>query len=606
MNHAFEEKEFATKSFNLTLWKRIFKELGQYRKNLILVLIISFFVAMCDVIFPFLNKYAIDNFIVEKGSTKAIIIFIIVYFILIIAQGLFVFSFINECGKIECGFAYEVRKKAFNKIQELSFSYFDVTPVGWIMARMTSDVQKLAEILSWSILDIVWGSTLILGISVVMIIVNIKLALIVFATIPFLAFLAVYFEKRILNSYRGVRKINSKITGAFNEGINGARTTKTLALEEYNEKEFNELTTSMKSTSIKAAIFSSLLLPLVTGLGSIASAYIIYIGGKAVLLKTLEFGTLVLFTQYATQFFDPLRQISRLMAEMQMAQASAERVIHLLDSKANISEKEEVKIKYGDILEPKRERFKKILGNVEFKHVDFQYIENEIVLKDFNLKVAQGEKIALVGETGSGKSTIVNLLCRFYEPTSGSIYIDGIDYRNISLSNLHSSLGYVLQSPHLFSGSIAENIRFGKKDATDEEIINVCKMIGIHDHIIKLDHQYQSEVGEGGSKLSTGEKQLISFARAVIGNPRLIILDEATSSIDTESEKLVQDAIKNILKDRTSFIVAHRLSTITSCDKILVLKNGKVIEIGKHEDLLNKKGYYYQLYTNQFAEQNNF
>jgi ATP-binding cassette subfamily B protein len=414
--------------------------------------------------------------------------------------------------------------------------------------------------------------------------------------------ISVWFQKRILKSYREVRKVNSKITGAFSEGITGAKTTKTLVLEEVNFEEFSALTNSMRSQSIRAAVLSAIFMPIVMSLGSIATAAILWYGGNQVLLGVLQFGTLMLFTQYASQFFEPLRQIARLLAEFQMAQASAERVLSLLNSEPQIVDSPAVIKKYGTVLSPKRDAYEKIKGNVTFENVNFHYNAEEPVLKDFNLEVKSGQTIALVGETGSGKSTIVNLLCRFYEPITGRILIDGVDMKERSIGWLHSNLGYVLQSPHLFSGSVRENIRYGKLDASEEEVIAAAKLVDAHDFIEKLELGYDTDVGEGGGRLSTGQKQLISFARAVIAEPAIFVLDEATSSIDTETEQVIQHAIETLLVDRTSFVIAHRLSTIVTADRILVVRKGRVVEDGTHNELMKKKGYYYRLYTNQFNE----
>lgn len=317
----------------------------------------------------------------------------------------------------------------------------------------------------------------------------------------------------------------------------------------------------------------------------------------------IAIGTLFMFTQYASSFFEPLRNISGILAQLQMAQASAERVLSLLETEPTLIDSEEVIEKYGTILEPKLEAYEPIIGDIEFKNVDFHYLESEPILKNFNLVVKPKQRIALVGETGSGKSTLVNLICRFYEPINGEILIDGVDYRQRSIGWLHHNLGYVLQSPHLFSGSVIENIRYGRLDASDEEVIEAAKLVDAHDFIMNLDEGYQTDVGEGGGRLSTGQKQLISFARAIIANPAIFILDEATSSIDTETEVVIQHAIENVLKEKTSFIIAHRLSTIVSCDRILVIKRGNVVEEGTHQELLDMKGYYHTLYTNQFKEQ---
>ncbi|MDD2592048.1 MAG: ABC transporter ATP-binding protein [Erysipelotrichaceae bacterium] len=600
LNH---EEEFNTDSFDISLWKKIFKLLWEHKRLLIILFTINIGVAVVDVAFPYLNKYAIDHFVMGSGKEDSVVLFIVLFVGFVVWQGINIFAFFHVAGSIEMNFAYEIRMKIMRKLQELSYAYYDKTPNGRIMARMTSDVNHIAEIMSWSLMDLFWGSTVMIGVTIVMLIVNWKLALIVLVIVPILAYISSWFQIRILKNYREVRKVNSLITGSFSEGISGAKTTKTLVLEQNNYQEFINLTGSMRHRSIKAALLNAIFMPLVLGLGAVSLAGILWYGGHQVLIKSLEFGTLMMFTQYSSQFLEPLRQIARLMAELQLAQASAERVISLLEEEPKVYDSDEVIAKYGTILDPKPAIYEKINGNIEFKHVYFHYNPQEPILTDFNLKVKAGQTIALVGETGSGKSTIVNMLCRFYEPIKGKILIDGIDYRQRSIGWLHENLGYVLQSPHLFAGTIKDNIRYGKLDATDEEIIAAAKYVNAHEFIMKMENGYDSDVGEGGGRLSTGEKQLISFARAVIRQPAIFILDEATSSIDTETEQIIQHAIETLLKGKTSFVIAHRLSTIVSADRILVIRKGKVIEDGDHDALMQRKGYYYRLYTNQFNEE---
>ncbi|KNF07778.1 ABC transporter ATP-binding protein [Gottschalkia purinilytica] len=596
----FKEQEYNNK-FNLKLWKKILHYAKPFKKLIVILGIVMISVAGIDALIPLMTKYAIDNFITQ-GNLKGLIPFSIFYLVVIIIQVINVWLLINVAGKIEIGISYNIRDKGFKHLQELSFSYFDTTPVGWIMARMTSDIQRLSDTIAWGLVDMVWGLTMMMAIVGILFYLNWQLALITLSVIPALIIVSMYFQKRILKSHRQVRKINSRITGAFNEGIMGAKTTKTLVREEENLNEFKDITGQMKYHSVRAAIFSSLYQPVVLVIGSIGTGLALWFGGKSVLLETISYGTLVAFISYTVQFFEPIRELARIFSEVQSAQASAERVLSMIDTELEIEDTKEVVEEYGDVFNPKKENWVDIEGNITFKNVSFSYKTGEKILEDFNLEVNKGETIALVGETGSGKSTIINLACRFYEPTKGEILIDGVDYRKRSLLWLQSNLGYVLQSPQLFSGTIKENILYGNLDASDLDIIRAAKLVNAHDFIKNMEKGYDTEVGEGGSKLSTGEKQLISFARAVLANPKIFVLDEATSSIDTEAEKIIQDAIGKVLKGRTSFIIAHRLSTIKSADKILVIKNGKIVEQGNHKDLLKLRGYYYRLYTNQFKE----
>jgi len=602
MSEHFEEQDFNTDKLDTHLWRKIFGYLMKYKKNLIFLIFLMIAIASIDVGFPLMNRYAMDYFIEGMGSQSTLWIYGLGYFGMICVQGLVVFFFIQQAGKIEMEFAYDMRNRAFRKLQELSFTYFDKTPLGWIMARMTSDIGRLAEIVSWSLIDMVWGLTVMTGVTIIMFIVDWKMALLILMVVPVLAFISVKFQRKILDKYRLTRKINSQITGAFSEGITGAKTSKTLVLEDSQIRDFKELTNKLSREAISAHILASIFMPIVMGLGAFSLAMILWVGGQQVLVGTMSFGTLMLYTQYAGSFFEPLRQLARLLAEFQMAQASAERVLTLVNTEADLIDTKEVIESYGTILNPITTGYHRLKGDVRFNDVSFAYKAAEPVLTHFNLEVKSGQTIALVGETGSGKSTIVNLLCRFYEPNNGFISIDGIPIKERSVGWIHSNLGYVLQAPHLFSGSVRENIRYGRLDATDEEIETAARLVDAHDFIMKLDKGYLTDVGEGGNRLSTGQKQLISFARAVIADPSIFVLDEATSSIDTETEQIIQKAIENLMKDRTSFIIAHRLSTIVNADRILVIRKGLIVEDGIHHDLMMKHGYYYRLYTNQFNE----
>lgn len=596
-----KEQEY-NKRFDYKLWLKLFTFVKPYKNHIIKLLFVMIGVGGIDVLFPLMTKYAIDNFVL-KGTFQGFWVFASVYFVLILIQALNIKLLVVISGKIETGVVYDIRHKGFDKLQQFSFSYYDKTPVGWMIARMTSDVQRLGDTIAWGLGDLVWGFTMMTGIAIVMCFTNLKLALISLSVVPILAVVSLYFQQKILKAQRSVRKLNSRITGAFNEGISGAKTTKVLVREKENLREFKELTFDMYKASVQAAMYSAVYLPVATTLGSIGTGLAMWYGGKGVMLQNISYGTLVLFISYTIQFFEPVRELARIFSELQSAQASAERVMSLIDTKLEITDSEEVLEKYGDVFNPKKENWPQIKGDITFKNVSFYYDNGEKVLENFNLEVKAGESIALVGETGSGKSTIVNLLCRFYEPVKGEILIDGVNYKERSQIWLQSNLGYVLQVPHLFSGSVSDNIRYGKLDADEDDIIKAAKLVNAHEFIIKLENGYNTEVGEGGCRLSTGEKQLISFARAVLADPRIFVLDEATSSVDTETEKIIQDAIQKVLKGRTSFIIAHRLSTIRSADRILVINDGKIVESGSHKALMSKKGYYYRLYTNQFREE---
>lgn len=598
----YEEQDFSSEKFSIGIWKKIIKLVVKKKRNFIVLIVSVIGLALLDIIYPLLNQYAIEQYF-EKGDFSTMYYFIAAFALVALGYGVTVLGFIRTAGIVEVEVGYELRHEAFVNLQNLPFAYYDKTPAGWIMARLTSDSRKLATIISWGLVDMLWGGLTMIGIIIVMYVINWKLALVVTCVVPFLVVVSLYFRKKILVSYRGVRKVNSKITASYNEGILGNKTTKTLVLEDNREKEFNELCTSMKRNSIRALTYSAVFFPILLVISYTAVAITLRVGGGMVLTGTITVATLYLFVSYTTQFFDPIMQIARILADLQQAQASAERILALIETKPEIYDTPEVIEKYGTILEPKKENWEELNGDIEFKNVTFRYIPEETILDNFNLKIKKGTSVAIVGPTGAGKSTIVNLVCRFYEPTTGQILIDGRDYKERSISWLHNNLGYVLQTPHLFNGTIRENIAYGHPEIPLEEVIKASKAVSAHSFIEKLEQGYDTVVGEGGAKLSVGERQLISFARAILANPRILILDEATSSIDTNTEALIQDAINTIMKGRTTFIVAHRLSTIRNADLILVLHNGQIIEQGNHKELLEKQGEYYNLYKTQFLSE---
>lgn len=597
----WEEKDYS-EHFDSSLWRKLLRYAKPFYKHLRAVVFLMGTSALIDAIFPLMTRYAMDNFI-AKGTTEGFLPFALLYVALLVIQVSAIYSFIRLSGKVEVGMCYRIRKLGFDRLQELPFAYYDRTPVGYIMARMTSDASRLADTIGWSLVDLSWGAFYIVFTGVAMITLQWKLALTVMLVLIPLAFISGKFQKKILKSYREVRKTNSQITGAFNEGIMGAKTTKTLVREDANFEEFTVLTQKMHKSSVRAATLSAIYMPIVISLSSLATAYAVWKGGFDVFSGAISLGTLQVFVSYTISFFEPVHQIARIFADLQSSQAAAERMVTLLETEPEIKDTPEVIEQYGDSFTPKRENWPEIHGDISFENVTFKYKEGETVLDDFSLHVKAGETIALVGETGSGKSTIVNLVCRFYEPTEGSVKIDGTDTRERSQLWLQANLGYVLQTPHLFSGTIADNIRYGKLDATQQEVEDAAILVGADGFINKLEKQYDTDVGEGGNRLSTGEKQLISFARAILSNPRIFVLDEATSSVDTEIEQRIQAAISRVLKDRTSFIVAHRLSTIRKADRILVIDGGKIIEEGNHKQLIRKRGVYYNLYTNQFRDE---
>lgn len=593
----------SNKSFRFSIWKRLFPFAKPYKKLLLLIVITNILISIVDVSLPLFQRYAVDNFI-EKGTLDGLPVFIAAYLAVIILQVLSFIFYTLSAMKTEMRMGRDLKRACFVHLQTLSFSYYNTTPVGYILARVMSDTNKIAAITAWDLIDILWALSYVSFAFLSMAMLDLRLALMVMVIVPVIAVLTTYFQKRILFWNRKVRSINSRITGAFNEGIMGAKTSKTLVIEDKNTHEFSGLTEEMLNASVRAAGLNALYIPLVMLASSAATAIVLARGGNLVLEHGILIGTLSAFTTYAVSIFEPIQQMARVLANIIAVQPNIERVMGLLDQKPNIVDTPEVIEKYGDSFHPKTENWEPIKGDIEFDDVSFRYPDGEEeVLSHFSLKIPAGTNVAIVGETGAGKSTLVNLACRFFEPTGGRILIDGKDYRERSQLWLHSRLGYVLQNPHLFSGTVMDNIRYGRLDATDEEVKQAAKAVSADTVVEHLENGYDSDVGEGGDKLSTGEKQLISFARAVLADPAIFVLDEATSSIDTQTEQLIQNATMHLLEGRTSFLIAHRLSTIRQADLILVVKDGKIVEQGKHEELLRKGGYYHDLYSKQFQEE---
>lgn len=600
----YQEEELSM-PFSAAAWKKILPFIAVYRNKLILIMFFMVICAVCDTAYPLFLKYAIDNFI-QKSTTDGTVMFAVILALTFIVQGLSVFIFIRIAVVVEMNFSKDLRRSVFYHLQKLPFSYYNKTPVGYMMARTMSDTGLIGDRIAWSAVDLVWAGVYIVGILIAVFFLHVKLALILLAAVPVLLVITFFFQIRILRIQRESRRINSRMTAAMNEGIVGAATSKTLVIEEQNFGEFNIITTSLRNKNIQGARYRAIFFPILFFIGSITTAIVLGIGSGEAIDGIMELGTLASFINYSMSIFMPIQQLAHTLTEFIAAQVNVERVTGLLDIVPEIADKPEVEAKYGDNFNPKRENWESITGDVEFKDVTFRYSENAPnILENFNLKIKAGSCIAIVGETGAGKSTIVNLICRFFEPNDGQILIDGVDIRERSQLWLHSNLGYVLQTPHLFSGTVRDNIIYGKLDATEEEIKAAAKMVSADIIIEKLEHGYDTDVGEGGSRLSTGQKQLISLARAVITNPRLFILDEATSSIDTETEQLIQQAITTVLENRTSFLIAHRLSTIKHADLILVVDDGEIIERGTHDELMKQKKRYYQLYTRQFEEEIN-
>lgn len=588
----FEEEEFSTQ-FNGRTVVRILAQTRPHWKWVAGFMLTIAMVSAMDSYFTFLSKRIVDEGIVA-GNRQALMRIVTIYGSLIFVQAVNVFGFIFLAGVLGERVQYDLRKKMFDHLQDLSFSYFDRTPVGWIMSRVTSDSERIAQLVTWGLLDVTWATFNISTALIFMLVINWKLALIVFATIPVLVVVAAEFKKRILVQYRLVRKINSKITGAYNENITGVRVVKALGREKQNLEEFGGLSSEMYRAAYRAAWLSALFLPAVQLIAAVAIGIIVWYGGLQAQYGDMTIGGIQAFIAYVTFMLWPIQDLARVYAEMQHAIASAERVFSLVDAVPEVTDR-------PSAVDPGS-----IRGDIEFDHVYFYYEKGKPVLQDFTLRVKRGETIALVGATGGGKSTIVNLLCRFYEPKQGTIRIGGRDYTQLSLQAIQSRIGIVLQTPHLFSGSVRENIRYGRLEASHQEIEAAARLAGAHDFIVTLDEGYDTEVGEGGNLLSVGQKQLISLARAILAEPEIFIMDEATSSVDTLTEVLIQKGMEALMQERTSFVIAHRLSTIRRADRILVIEDGKIAEMGSHAELMRARGCYYQLYTRQFRQELEF
>lgn len=588
-NYEFEEEEFTTQ-FNGGTLRRILSQVKPHWRWVIGFLAAIAITAILDSIFTLLAKRIVDDGIIA-GNRSVVMQTMLLYGGLIAVQAVLVLSFIFLAGILGERVQYDLRKKLFNHLQELSFSYFGRTPVGWIMSRVTSDSERIAQLVTWGMLDVIWAIISVTTSMTFMLLINWRLALVVLVAIPILLVVAVQFKKRILVQFRLVRKLNSKLTGEYNQNISGVRVVKALGREQANLIEFSGLASDMYRASFRAAWLSALFLPVVQIITAIAVGSIVVYGGLQVQIGALTIGGIQAFVSYVTFMMWPVQDLARVYADMQHAIASAERSFSLVDAQPEVADR------------PGAVDLGTIRGDIEFDHVDFWYEQGKPVLTDFNLAVKAGETIALVGPTGGGKSTIVNLVCRFYEPKTGVIRIGGQDYTGLTLHAIQSRIGVVLQTPHLFSGTVRENLRYGRLDATDQEIEDAAKLAGAHDFIITLEKGYDAEVGEGGNRLSVGQKQLISLARAVLARPEIFVMDEATSSVDTVTEALIQRGMERLMEGRTTFVIAHRLSTIKRADRILVIENGGISEMGTHADLLHQRGHYYRLYTQQFRQE---
>ena len=594
------EKKTETKHLKFFGIPKILPFLQHVRGQILMMVILALISSLVDITIPQFQRYALDTF-VGKGTMETIVPFVLVYVAVILFASVINYVSCAQATIVEMKVNRELRQTGFKHLQTLSFSYFNQNSVGYIHARLMSDTGRIGGLVSWWLIDCTWRISYLAGAIFVMIRMNARLALMVLSTVPLLVLLFSIFQKKLIQVNREVREVNSKITGNFNEGIMGAKTIKSLAIEEKMEHRFQEETNTMRSKSIRASRLRGLFAGTMNFASSAALAIVLWKGGYIALE---EIGTFSVFMSYAQGMMEPLRWLVDIVSDLITTQVNIERFTNLLAVQSDVIDTPEVVEKYGDCFEPKKENWEPIKGDIEFRDVTFQYPDGEeTVLENFSLKIPFGTHLAIVGETGAGKSTLVNLVCRFYEPTEGTLLIDGRDARERSQLWLHSAIGYVLQTPHLFSGTVRENLLMGNPNATEEQIMEAIHMVSADEVIAHLENGLDTDVGEGGDLLSTGEKQLISFARAILADPRILILDEATASVDTMTEAKIQAAMESVTEGRTSLMIAHRLSTVRNADMILVVKNGRIVEQGTHTSLLAEKGYYHELYTRQYEEE---
>jgi len=587
-------------SVNLRIWRQLLNYALAYPRDLSVLAACAIVVALCEISFPLVTKDVVDG-VFLSGEDYPLAQAGWLYFALCVALGGAVLGFIWFGGKLRAHISHDIRQEGFKNLQRLPFEYYDFRPVGWLMARMTSDCERLSNILAWGILDLFWSLTIMLGVIIAMLIMEWRLALLILTTIPALVLISRYFQRRILKSARLVRKTNSRITGSYNENIMGVLTSKVFVKEADNLRRFGGLTDTMHGASIQNAVQAAVYLPIVITLGSLATGLALVMGGIESLWGWITTGTLIAFLTYTRHFFEPIEQLAHWFAELQMAQASAERILSLINEVPSIKDSEAVQARLAQAPAANlaADGGQLDIQRVTFDQVSFRYATGLPVLKNIDLSLNRGQSLAIVGATGGGKTTLVNLLARFYEPTSGRILIDGVDYRERSLHFLQSNLGVVLQNSHIFAGTVRDNIRYGKLSASDQEIHAAAKSAGAADMIAQLEAGYDTLIEEGGTSLSSGQKQLIAFARALLRDPQILIMDEATSSVDTLTEQRIEIGLRALLKDRISVIIAHRLSTIRNADQICVLDQGEIIEMGSHEALIQQRGKYFQLFMQQ-------
>jgi ATP-binding cassette subfamily B protein/subfamily B ATP-binding cassette protein MsbA len=586
-----QSEEFYDKPLDPNVAKRLVGFIAPYKWELLFSSLLMFIAVFSAVLGPYLIKVAID----EGLAAKNYIILrnvVLLYLGLAIVRWGFIYWRVRIMAKVGQSVIYDVRKRLFAHLQELSLGFFSRYSVGRVITRVINDVETLREFITWAVLAIVRDLFTIAGIVIAMLALNIKLSLLTFITIPLMVIATMIYRRVARVAYRKVRSAVSWVNSVLAENINGIRVVQAFSRQAHNYNSFRNYTNRYYlQTAISAAKVAASFLPVVDVLGALATAAVVYVGGTAVLGESITAGVLVAFVLYIDRYFEPIRDLSRRFDTLQSTMAGGERILELLDTKVEVQDAENAKA------------IGAIQGGVRFDGVAFHYSDDPtLVLDGIDLEVKAGQTVALVGETGAGKTTIVKLLARFHDPTSGCLLVDGVDLRTVTQQSLREQMGMVLQDPFLFNGTVKENILFGRLNATDEEVVAAAQAVGAHDFIQHLRNGYETSVEEGGVMLSVGQRQLLSFARALLADPRILILDEATSSVDTQTEQVIQKALARLLKGRTSFVIAHRLSTITNADKIVVVEDGKIIEQGTHNELIIKQGKYFELYKTGFQE----
>ena len=604
----FETEEQPPAAFDLALWKRLMAFAKPHRKAAAWLVVFALSTAACDTAYALVTRAVIDDvapLLGEPGvdAWEILAPYGWIYAGLSLGLGLSVLGFLHAGARLRSHIGHDIRESAFANLQRLELAYFDHRPVGWLMARLTSDTERLTNLLAWGLLDFAWGFATIGAVTVILSVLSWPLALVSLSVLPLLAWVSIVFQRRLIRSARAVRGLNSRVTAAYSEGLQGRGVTKLLSREDAANGEFADLSAQLYSRAVQNAVTSAVYLPIVLVLSGLAVALVIVLGGSAAagavtFAGTITLGTLVAFLTYARQMFDPVQELAAWFCELQMAQAAAERVLSLIDTPAAITNSERVERELA------RERLDGELapdglpdavGEVRFENVEFAYPDGTRVFHGLDLALGEGETVALVGSTGSGKSTLASLACRFVDPQGGRVTWNGRDLRDRALEWIGDQLGIVLQAPFLFAGSLRDNVRYGRLEASDAEVERIGRAVGLDRVVAELPDGWDTEVGEGGSKLSLGEKQLVSLARALLKDPRLLVLDEATSSLDTETELRIQSAVDKLLEGRTSLVIAHRLSTIRRADRIVVLEQGEVLEQGTHAELLAAGGRYAEL-----------